>query len=133
MLKISREQIALLAPAVEQGFEQRVIDYLYEHHTGAVDGLSPQRLRERVRAALSKARRHGFDWQSALVGFTVLVFELGPHFDRHPAFRRALAIRLPDQNRRIAAIYANVTDEDWVEARALAAPDDWHDGEPSKS
>jgi len=106
-------------------FERRVTDLLYTRHADLVEGLSPMALKARVQIALARGRSHGFSWQSALAGFTVLMFALGPAFDQHPAFRKALSIKLPDEDMRIKAIYGNVSDEDWAEAHAQSAPDAW--------
>ena len=124
-MKIRHAQMTVLADHGEALFEDRLVQVLLEHHPGAVDGLPDQQLRRYVRIALAKGRSHGFTWQSALAGFCVLMFEVAPNFDLHPAFKRALAIRLPDENQRIKAIYANTTGEDWEDARAFADPGAW--------
>jgi hypothetical protein len=54
-----------------------------------------------------------------------LLFEVGPDFDRHPAFARALAMQIPDENERIKAISANTSDEDWAAARAVSDRSAW--------
>ena len=129
-MKIRHAQIAVLAEHAEKVFEDRLVLVLVERHPGVVRGLSDERLRARIRFALARGRAHGFTWQSALAGFCVMMFEVGPNFDAHPSFKRALAIRLPDENQRVRSIYQNTTDEDWQDARAFSDPEGWHAGGP---
>ena len=124
-MQITGKQMEALGRDAERDLEARIADHLRERHPGAVAALTAQALQLRIRASLARGRSHGLTWQSALAGFTVLMFELGPEFDRQPAFARALAIRLPDENARIKAVYANTGDEDWAAARALADPRAW--------
>jgi hypothetical protein len=126
-LKIRAEQMAVLQAQVEADFESKIISLLITSHQAAIGACTPDELHQRVCTALAKGRAHGFTWQSALAGFVVMMFELGPNFDQHPSFARALAIRLADENERIQTIYANVTDEDWQDARSFADPKAWHD------
>lgn len=122
---IRSAQLQLFQQRAEDAFEVRVAEVLQARYAETVAELPPVLLRERVRLAIARARAHGFTWQSSIMGFVVMMFELGPCFDTHPSFARALAIRLRDENARIEAIYANVTDEDWQDAVSFADPDGW--------
>lgn len=122
---IRAAQLDVFQQRAEAAFEARVIEILQARYAETVAGLPPDLLHERVRLAIARARAHGFTWQSSIMGFVVMMFELGPRFDSHPAFARALAIQVGDENRRIATVYANVTEEDWADALDFADPDGW--------
>lgn len=124
---IRTEQMAALHAHAESVFEDRVMEMLRHSHSDAIEGLDARFLRARVKLALERGRAHGFTWQSALAGFCAMMLELGPGFDRHPAFARSLDIRLSDENDRICVIYDNLTDEDWESAQALGALPGWID------
>jgi len=124
-MDISASQLEHLDKLAEQGFVERLEAFLIEEHARAVEGLTPQQLRRRVLASIARGRAHGFTWETALAAFAVMMFEMGPEFDRLPAFVRALKIRPPHEGQRIAAIYDNTTDEDWTAARALGGANAW--------
>ncbi|HMF58082.1 MAG TPA: hypothetical protein VK619_17190 [Pyrinomonadaceae bacterium] len=122
---IRKEQMAVFETAAEEEFVKRMAQYLKEQHAGAVAHLSDERLRRRVRGALARGRSHGLTWESALAGFVVLMFEVAPNFDLHPAFHEVLQTSYPNENERIRAIYENVRDEEWEEAQEFYDQSAW--------
>jgi hypothetical protein len=118
MITISTSQLAQFDKLAETSFVQRLETFLVEHHAEATARIAPHELRQCVVYSIERARSHGFSWEATLTAFAVMMFEIGPAFDLHPAFARALAIRLPDEVERIKAVYSNTTDEDWDDARA---------------
>ncbi len=124
-VQISNNQMQALGANAEQDFERRIAQHLRDRHPGAIAPLTDIALRERITASLARGRARGLTWQSSLVGFVVLMFEIGPEFDEQPAFARALAMRMPDENARIRAIYGGTNDEDWEAARAAVDSRAW--------
>ena len=126
---IACAQMRLLQHQAQEQFELRVGGLLRERYAATVLNWSDDDVRRRVRYAIGRARHHGFSWQSSITGFVAIMAELGPRFDSHPSFARALSIRLPDEDERISALYDNITDEDWADARGPASVSPWqHSG-----
>ena len=125
MIKISASQLEHFDKLAEQGFVQRLESFIVQHHAEAIGSMSAHQLRHCVVSSIARARSHGFTWEVALTDCTVMMFEIGPGFDRHPAFARALDIRLPNEVERIKAIYDNTTDDDWDDARARSGATAW--------
>lgn len=119
--------MALFEAQAERAFEQDIMALLRTQYPEALGGLPGALLRQRVQRALYQGRTHGFTWQSALTGFTMMMFELGPNFDQHPAFHSALRIPHPDEDERLRLICLAVDDQAWREAQAFADPSAWHD------
>ena len=124
-MKIDQSQMGRLLANAEADFEARVFAYLRERQAPFVEDLQDDVLMRRVRHCLAAGRAHGFTAEAALVGFTTLMFNIGPDFWRQPAFARALKIQLPNEMDRLNALHANVTDEDWSLAQAAAGQGAW--------
>lgn len=116
-MKILAAQKSKLDAQAEEAFVARVAAHLREVYPDLVRHLSEGALAEHVWVAVARGRSHGLSWQSALTGFVELMFAVGPEFDRHPAFARALATRDEDENERIFAVYDDVDDDEWEEAQ----------------
>lgn len=125
MLTIRKEQMNVFEDERERDFVDRVMQFLKERHTAVVEDLSDDVLRQRVQVALERGRNHGLTWESSLVGFVALMFEVAPNFDQHPAFKRALSMPIEDENERIRAIYKSVSDAQWHEAQEYYDPSAW--------
>lgn len=118
-------QMAAFQAQARRGFEADVLDWLRAHQADSLEGLPAELLPGRVRMAISRARVHGYTWQSSIATFVALMFELGPNFDRHPAFEQALRAPIEDENARILAVFDQVTDEDWEDAQEFSDPSLW--------
>ncbi len=126
-MKIDQSQMGRLLANAEADFEARVFAYLRERQAPFVEDLPDDVLMRRVRHCLAVGRAHGFTAEAALVGFTTMMFNIGPDFWRQPAFARALKIDLPNDMDRINAVHDNVTDEDWEAAQDAADERAWPD------
>ena len=124
-MKIDQSQMDRLQAQAETDFQARVAAYLRERQAASVAGLADDVLLRRIRFSLAVARAHGFSVEAGLVGFTNMMFNIGPDFWRQPAFARALKIELSNEIDRIKAIHDNVTDEDWDAAVAVSDPRAW--------
>jgi hypothetical protein len=89
-LRISPEQIALLAASTERGFEQRAAAFLREHFDD-VRALEPHALDTFVRTQLTRARLYRLETEHELVTYLVAAWMLGSDFDeRLPPARASL-------------------------------------------
>jgi hypothetical protein len=123
-----------LRPAHRQAFDGvaeevfvRDLTRTLRPHYPELDRVSDDALRRRVRVCVRKGRQYGLTWQSALARFTVLMFDVGPDLDDHPAFRHALEARRddPDQDARVEHVYRSVTDAEWDGAQNASDDDQW--------
>lgn len=130
-MEIRKSQMEALADAAEKHFVHRVMEYLREHESDEVAPLTDAVLEERVRFAIAHAQAYGFTWQSAIVGFVAMMFQVGPDFDRHPAFARALEMQRKsgeeNENDRVGLIFEHVTDAEWDDAQANSDASVWPD------
>ena len=119
--------MAVLAAEAEERFVARVIHHLGKHHAEILRELSEEKLQRRVRGAIKRARSHGFTWESAITGFSTLMFAVAPNFDRHPAIESALEKQRSDENSRITALFQEVPAETWDEIAKFADQSVWSD------
>lgn len=130
-MEIRKSQMEALQDAAEKKFVHAVMEYLREHESDEVAPLTDAVLEERVRFAITRAESYGFTWQSAIVGFVAMMFQVGPDFDRHPAFAKALEIQRTsgeeNEDERVVLIFEHVTDEEWDDAQAKSDTSVWPD------
>ena len=94
--------------------------------------LSGDELHKLLRAAVARARRHGLTWESAIAGFVTLMFNIAPNFDEHPAFQRVLANPALSEEDRVAAVFSQVTPEEWEQAEDAYDDSAWGLSGPEK-
>ena len=130
-MDIRKSQMEALQDAADKQFVHRVMEYLREHEPGEVAALTDAVLEERVRFAMGRAHAYGFTWQSAIVGFVAMMFQVGPDFERHPAFAKALESQRnsgeTNEDDRMVLIFEHVTDEEWDDAQAKSDATCWPD------
>jgi multimeric flavodoxin WrbA len=107
-------------PLAEKTMVERLLIFLRTSHAPAVAHLLDDTLRRRIRGAVAKGRSYGFTWETALMGFLIFMFEVGPNFDAYPTFKSALeeTREIADENSRIREIFSRVTDQDWEAAQS---------------
>jgi hypothetical protein len=127
MLVIRREQMAVFARHMEERLASETIAYLFQDHPDLVEDLPEAILRRRVDQGLRQAREYGFHFDQTLQAFVALMFEFGPHFDRHPVVAKLL--RDPDRpaDERLDALDVEASDRVWEEIAILSAGDSWAD------
>lgn len=97
----------------------RTVEFLQEEAPGELEGLSLDLVMQLVANGITRARSHGLTQESAIQDFVLLMFEVAPNFDQHPAFAKALrdtAEEAIDEDARIHAILERVTVEEWNQA-----------------
>lgn len=88
MLIIRKEQIAALAAAGEQRFQERVAEHVRRFFPERCEAIGQEASRERIQQAVDRAREHGFSSARDLCHYVDLVFACGPDFDREQAWAR---------------------------------------------
>lgn len=121
MLKIRHEQMRQLDAIAVDGFLARVLEHLQERHGEAIEGLSPEDLRQRAEAALAVGRSYGLRTEAVLTAFVALSFVISPGFHRQPAINRLLRRMRFDVDQRLDRLIAKTTSADWEEASGLIA------------
>jgi hypothetical protein len=125
MLTIRPDQLSVLQQYVDQSFLKRLSRHLRDHHPAAVQDLDASQLNRGVAYAIDRARSCGLTAENAIATFSVLMFEIGPDFYKHPAIRRVLDDPLMGPNDRMMALPLLLALDNWEEAERSAAPDAW--------
>lgn len=97
----------------------RTIEFLQEEAPEELAGLSLDLVAQLVASGIARASSHGLTQESAIQDYVLLMFEVAPNFDQHPAFAKALrdtAAEGVDEDARIHAILERVTVEEWNQA-----------------
>ena len=123
MLKIREEQMVSFQAVADKAFVKRVAKFLRAHHSNTrvtlperittIKRMEDETLTSLVHDGIARARTYGMTYESALVGFVLLMFEAAPNFDTHPAFQRFLKDEELQPNSRIDTLLEEATEEDW--------------------
>jgi hypothetical protein len=114
---IRPEQYQAFTRAAEESFIERSIKFLQEKLPDEISPLPPELLRQRVKAGIARARKYGMTWQSSILTFVTLMFEVGPNVDEHPRIRQILRDEQIPANQRIKRVLSNLAEEDWQQIR----------------
>ncbi len=127
MLVIRPEQMSVFKPAAEKNFENQIVKHLREQHSeltvhfvkgdSTVEQIPQDRLLEMVQQGIARARAYGITWETAIVGFIVLMFLIAPNFDDHPLIKRAISDESVPPNERIEHLQKVITEENWMAAK----------------
>ena len=90
MITIRYEQIDALQRAESESLEQRLCDALEHDHPEEVAALGPRGTRDLVRHGLRTGWSSGLHDEDQLARLVMLMFQLGPDFERSPDHERAL-------------------------------------------
>ncbi len=125
ILHLTEEQLAKCREAIENDLIKLIYWHLRSYHSKVVQFIDKPVLMSRISHGLTRARHYQLATISDLAGFVALMFELTPHFDRHPSFAAVLSDvnLLPEQKmRRLSQV---ITDQEWQEALKLHSQDLW--------
>ncbi len=94
MLMIKTEQISALNRDAYVRFEQRLVDYLFEHlpHSGLSEDESA--LRDTVKTSIQSAARYGYSTEPDVTRYVYLEMLLGSDLLSNPQFTRLAALLL---------------------------------------
>jgi hypothetical protein len=122
-LKIRPEQLEAFQSIADSAFVNRVAKYLRANHADAtvripsgdvaLGRIPDSVLISMVQAGLSRARGYGFNWESSLAAFIVLMFLAAPNFDSHPLIERVLRDPSAKPEERIDNLWSRVSAQNW--------------------
>lgn len=92
-----------------------VADLLRTNKPEIVAGMAPDALESMISVALARARGHGFKTPSDLSVFAMLMFEVAPNFDEHPAMRDTFAQALKPDSGGLGDALSELPDHVWRE------------------
>ena len=126
MLIIRKEQMKVFQQQAERNFIDSVVKQLRSGHAAAVKDIPEDTLYRRVEYGIEQAReKYELTWQNNLVTFVILMFEIGPNFDRFPVFEKYLTDDSVPPDERIFVLLNKTTEADWENARQASSPDKW--------
>ena len=136
MLKVRPEQFTVLQQYAETEFVHRLAAYVREKHADvivqlpqgplSVKEIPEDTLRLMVRQGITRGRKYGVTWESALSAFVTLMFVTAPNYDEHPAVRRVLRDEGIASNSRVNQLWNQVTEQEWETIRKDYAVSAWN-------
>ncbi len=127
-IKLRKEQLDALQKGADQAFVERLIAHFREQFGEKLADIDDPEFKRMVSNGVVRARSHGLTFESSIVGFVQLMFQVAPNFDEHPAFLRVLDDRTLEENDRIQAIFKRVSREEWKQAQEQYDDDAWDQG-----
>ncbi len=124
--KIRPEQHKEFDRAAENSFVGRCIEFLKEKLPDQVGSLPPEILQQGVEDGIVKAKKYGMTWQSSLLTFVTLMFEVGPKFDQHPIISRILTDPRFPPNERTKRLFQHLNESDWRIVRGTSGRSEPH-------
>ncbi|HUQ95776.1 MAG TPA: hypothetical protein VM120_29125, partial [Bryobacteraceae bacterium] len=91
-----------------------------------VASCSDEKLRQRVKTGIARARSHGFTWENSIGKFVCLMFRWAPNFDECPAMKSVLERSDVEPEARADLLF-DLTDEQWEAARRRYDPAAWEE------
>jgi len=125
MLRIREEQMELFQQQAEINFIDSVVKHLRTDYAEVVNDIPDDKLYKRVEYGIQRAREYGLTWKNNLNAFVTLMFEIGPDFDRFPAFEKYLTDESTLPNKRMGVLLRETTEVDWQNAQQASAPNNW--------
>ncbi|MEM7156656.1 MAG: hypothetical protein AAF799_27660 [Myxococcota bacterium] len=127
MLALRSTQSDLLHESWAERIVPVALGYARRCHAQALTGLDEHEREHRVTVALERGWAYGLRSDRARIAFVGLMLELGPDFDRHPAFAERLCEPIVDgdEDRFIRRLWDEVSDEAWIEAWSTPHGDGW--------
>jgi hypothetical protein len=90
-----------------------------------VQALEPDRLLQRVEAALAAAKQLGLGWRSSLTLYVLLAFEFGPDFHTRPIIREYLENAGPLVDEMFLSIDRGVSPATWYKTDPVVMEQQW--------
>jgi hypothetical protein len=127
-LHIRPEQMAALGMVSEVDFQGALCQFARENLGLSVASLSEEELQWRVRCGVSRARSHGFKWQSSIATFVMLMLRFAPNFDEYPPIRAILDSTSGfEPELRAERLVTEIRGEEWGEVEDRYDPVAWYE------
>jgi hypothetical protein len=124
---VRAEQMEAFESAAEDNFVARLGEHLRENYgesvvrlpdqESAVSELPKETLEPLIRRSIDRARSHGLTFESAISGFSAVMFDVAPNFDEHSVAKLCLKDKQIDPNDRLNEVLTLLTDEHWEKIR----------------
>ncbi len=124
-----RAQFEASEPLPEEVFVRQLCQFARDNLEVYVAPLDDQALAWRVGSGISRARSHGFTWQSSIATFVTLMFRFAPNFDEYPPIRAILEAADADQEGRADQLMS-VSGEHWEAVEERFDPLAWYEFGP---
>ena len=139
-LIIRDEQMSVIEAVAEESFVRRIALHLLERYSKAVvtlpdksqstvEELPEETFFSLIRNAVSRARSHGLTFESAIAGFTAVMFAVSPNFDTHRLSQVLLNDEEIDPNLRLDELLNVLTDKNWESIKEDYDPAAWEAAE----
>ena len=109
----------------ERNFIDSVVKQLRTDHAEVVQDIPEDKLYKRVEYGIQRAREYGLTWENNLATFVILMFEIGPGFDKFPAFSEYLTDKTVEPDERMDVLLSETTELDWENAQEASANTGW--------
>jgi hypothetical protein len=129
MLKIRKEQMSVFQQQAERNFIDSVVKQLRTDHVETVQDIPEDKLYKRVEYGTQRAREYGLTWENNLATFVILMFEIGPDFDKFPAFHKYLTDETVEPDERMEVLLSETTELDWEDAQEGSDQTKWPEDE----
>lgn len=113
MIRVSEEQRRIVG---EPAFVDRVVFHFIRYRHQQIDDITDRVLRHRIEHGLAVGRTYGLTWEYSLTVFVAHMMGINPEWHLQPALHRALLDEALTPDRRMDALFGQVTDDDWEEA-----------------
>lgn len=112
-------------------YGRRMVDFVADHlrrnNPAVAHGMAAEAFEGLVAVALDRGRGHGLKSASDLSVFAVLMFEVAPNFDEHPAVRECLVQGLRPGSAGVGDALAGLPDHVWRECAEASDEKVWSD------
>lgn len=114
-LQIGQEQMDAFGPEAERSFEAKLVKHLRKEHAAVTRSLPDELLLDMARGGVARARSYGIAWESNLMAYVGLMFEMAPNFDEHPRIRGVMASANVDPETKLDLIVKRTPKRVWRE------------------
>ena len=125
MLKITPAQVQRMLDADESTLLMALERLVRAEHGGVVQGVPTDLVQRMVRTAMDTAHGLGFKRAVDVAAVTLLMFEFGPGFHRHPAVRGVLTDTRLAPAERLAAVCRDTPNAVWREIESTLHRQTW--------
>lgn len=110
MPKLRQDQFDTWLQAEPDQFIESALRHIVETMPEEVRGIPLRLVVAMIEVAVQRARRHGLQSDSQVMGFVAVMFEVSPNFDEQPVLRAILSGPRLTPAQRWEAIFANTTE-----------------------
>ncbi len=107
MLTIKPNQFDQYLQHDAEAFIDHILNFIIDTMPDEIRGIPLHLVREQIRTAIARARRHGLTSDEQVMGFVNVMFEIAPNFDEEPVLQKVLTDTRLTPAERWEALFAN--------------------------